>query len=323
MLNESQVRVCEALVGIFETGRIVGDNMYGQVTLLQGDTGGLTYGKHQTTINSGNLYLLIKAYCEDTGSDYRAEFAPYMARLISKDPTLGTDQEFCALLHKAGSDLDMQQTQDAFFRRVYWNPASNEALAQGFSRVVSYAIVYDSFVHGSYNYIKGLMDQQHGPASNIGELAWIRAYNNTRRNWLANHVNPLLRKTVYRQDAFNLILNGDNWDLHLPFKVRGVSITAAALGIETGDFAEESTPVQRASGEDNSPSRLLMINDPIMRGDDVAAVKEALAKFFYPVTDGDEYDPVTVESVRLFQTSKLLRADGIVGNVTRKALGIG
>ena len=62
MITELQKKVAQSIVNIFETGRPRGD--YGQVTLLSGDSGHLTYGRSQTTLASGNLYLLIKAYCE-------------------------------------------------------------------------------------------------------------------------------------------------------------------------------------------------------------------------------------------------------------------
>ena len=54
-LTKTQKRTAQAIVNIFETGRVHGD--YGQVTLLAGDTGHLTYGRAQTTLASANLSL--------------------------------------------------------------------------------------------------------------------------------------------------------------------------------------------------------------------------------------------------------------------------
>ena len=56
MLTDLQKKTAQAIVQIFETSRVLGN--YGQVTLLRGDTGHLTYGKAQTTLGSGNLALL-------------------------------------------------------------------------------------------------------------------------------------------------------------------------------------------------------------------------------------------------------------------------
>ena len=67
VLTEVQKRVSQAIVNIFETGKPGGK--YGKVTLLPGDPGHLTYGRSQTTLASGNLYLLIKAYTEHEDSE--------------------------------------------------------------------------------------------------------------------------------------------------------------------------------------------------------------------------------------------------------------
>ena len=65
MLTSLQKKTVQAIVNIFETGRPYGD--YGAVTVLKGDTGHLTYGRSQTTLGSGNLALLIHAYCDADG----------------------------------------------------------------------------------------------------------------------------------------------------------------------------------------------------------------------------------------------------------------
>ena len=52
ILTELQRKTIQAMVNIFETSAVLG--RYAQVTLIPGDTGGLTYGRSQTTINSGN-----------------------------------------------------------------------------------------------------------------------------------------------------------------------------------------------------------------------------------------------------------------------------
>ena len=57
-----QKRAAEAIVNIFETSAVLG--VYGQVTLIPGDTGHLTFGRSQTTLTSKNLHKLIQHYCE-------------------------------------------------------------------------------------------------------------------------------------------------------------------------------------------------------------------------------------------------------------------
>ncbi|HEX9961990.1 MAG TPA: hypothetical protein VGB00_13730 [Pyrinomonadaceae bacterium] len=86
MLTELQKQAAQAIVNIFETGKVLGD--YASVVSVAGDPGGLTYGKAQTTINSGNLYLLIKAYTEAAGAVFANDLRPYLTRLRDIDPKL-------------------------------------------------------------------------------------------------------------------------------------------------------------------------------------------------------------------------------------------
>jgi hypothetical protein len=57
MFTDLQKGAAQAIVNVFKTDAPQGD--YASVTLLKGDTGHLTYGRSQTTLASGNLYLLI------------------------------------------------------------------------------------------------------------------------------------------------------------------------------------------------------------------------------------------------------------------------
>jgi chitosanase len=83
MFTEQQKNAAQAVINIFETGRAQGE--YGQVTVLPGDSGHLTYGRSQTTLGSGNLYLLIKEYCETANAQFAAQLRPYLERLRNHD----------------------------------------------------------------------------------------------------------------------------------------------------------------------------------------------------------------------------------------------
>jgi chitosanase len=74
MLNQLQKRAAQAIVNIFETGRVLGD--YSRVTLLPGDTGHLSYGRSQATLGSGNLFSLINAYCEAANAQFALALRP-------------------------------------------------------------------------------------------------------------------------------------------------------------------------------------------------------------------------------------------------------
>ena len=125
MVAELQKRTAQAIVNIFETGSPQGD--YGKVTLLRGDPGHLTYGRSQTTLGSGNLHLLIKAYCEAPDAAFAAELDAYLDGLADRDASLDTNMTFRSLLREAGDDPVMHDVQDQFFDRVYWTPSEQAA----------------------------------------------------------------------------------------------------------------------------------------------------------------------------------------------------
>jgi chitosanase len=110
MLTDLQKCTAQAIVNIFETSQVRGD--YGKVTLLPRDTGHLTYGRSQTTLASGNLYLLIKAYCEAEGAQFAEPLQAYLDRLAARDLTLDNDLAFRDLLGNAGDDIVMHDVQD-------------------------------------------------------------------------------------------------------------------------------------------------------------------------------------------------------------------
>lgn len=310
MIDDLQKRTGEAIVNIFETGHPLG--IYGQVTLIRGDTGHLTYGRSQTTLASGNLYLLIKAYCDSPDAQFAAQLSPYLGRLLSRDTALDTDMAFRGLLRDAGDDPVMHAVQDQFFDRVYWNPSAKDAEALSISSALGTTVVYDSHVHGSWARIRNLTIQNHGKPPAVNEDDWIRFYVSERRNWLATNANSALHATVYRMDTFNQLMGTQNWILALPITVRGVRVDQEIL------MAKE--PV-RVSASDTS-ERTLQLQTPFMVGDDVEVVQRALVQAGMAVDVDGIYGHLTEAAVRRFQQLKGLTADGIVGPATRSALGL-
>src|SRR5215470_7980476 len=124
-LSALQKAAAQAIVNIFETGSVRGN--YGDVTLLPGDSGQLTYGRSQTTLASGNLSLLIQAYCARTDGQFGAAMKAFLPSLEVCDRSLNYDAAFRGLLKDAGDDPVMREVQDGFFDSVYWDPAVRSA----------------------------------------------------------------------------------------------------------------------------------------------------------------------------------------------------
>src|SRR5207247_1450856 len=181
-ITDLQKKTAQAIVNIFETGQVHGD--YGKVTLLSGDSGHLTYGRSQTTLASGNLFLLIKAYCEAAGAEFADALKAYLDRLSSRDLTLDQDLTLRQLLQQAGTDPVMHDTQDQFFDRVYWAPALQSARNARLVTGLGTAVTYDSKIQGSWVAMRDKTNSAFGTADTIGEKQWVAKYVETRRDWL-------------------------------------------------------------------------------------------------------------------------------------------
>ena len=221
LLSLPEERRIMALVNIFEYGDP--DFRYGNVTVLPGDPGHLTYGAAQTTLSSGNLFILIKSYISKPGAASRDELLPYLGRLERKDLSLGADLNFQSILVQAGDDPAMRREQDNFFRKIYLDPAKRIAERIGIKSVLGIAVVYDSRIHGSFHSLRDQTTEELGgtPASGIDEKTWIKTYLKKRIHWLENHSNKLLHRTSYRVKELLKLAEGGNWDLIPPFNVLG------------------------------------------------------------------------------------------------------
>lgn len=312
MLSNTQERTAQAIVNIFETGSAIGD--YTNVTVVAGDAGHLTYGRSQTTLASGNLFLLLTAYVDAPHAEFADSIRPFLPRVAGRDFSLDNNSGFRSLLRQAGSDLVMRGVQDAFFDRVYFAPAVTASQRLNIVTALGTCVVYDSTVHGNFALIR---DRTINAVGRIGtggvtERVWIPRYVALRREWLAGH-QGLLRRTVYRMDALKRIIDASNWDLALPLTVRGVLIDDAIL---------EGAPIRVSAVE--VEERILMFSTPMMNGDDVVKVQRALATRLPGVqleADG-VFGPDTERVLRQFQTQQGLKVDGIVGPATRAALDL-
>jgi chitosanase len=309
MITPLQKRTAQAMVNIFETGKAAGD--YGRVTVVAGDAGHLTYGRSQTTLASGNLYLLIRNYCDCPGATLSRELSSYLDRLKALDFSLDNDMNLRMLLKEAGSDPVMHTAQDDFFDVAYWQPSVDAAEALGIQKALGVAVVYDSHVHGAWGRIRDLVNQQSGVLSAIGETVWITNFVDARKNYLLGRPDPLPR-TIYRMDTFRGLIDENKWDLPLPFAVRGITLDQS--------IGDDMRPVPFSAEE--GTERILHLVRPYLTGDDVTRLQRALNDKGFPNIPDGVYGPLTESLVRSFQSANGLTPDGIVGPATRSRLNL-
>jgi len=301
-MNLLQQDACRAVVNVFETGKVRGD--YAAVSVIQGDTGHLSYGRSQVSLGSGHLHKLLALYCQQGGAKVASDLRPLLPRFKEIDLSLDTDQQVKDLLARAGKeDPVMRTTQDQYFNQNFLEPACSAAETFGITSALGQTVVYDSHVQGGWH----ALSTRIGPRGARDEQSWVRQYVAMRRDWLLSR-KPPVPATVYRMDSLEGLIKGGNFDLHLPFRVHGVLITAEAL----------------AGGETPAPSetaRTLRPTTPYLRGDDVMALQNALnASNFSTPVDG-VYGPFTDALVKKYQKLKGITENG-VDKLTRKSLGL-
>lgn len=186
----------------------------------------ITYGRSQTT-EQGHLKELLETYAQK-GGVLAGEFAVYLDR-IGVVP-LVDDQQFKDLLRRAArEDRIMRQAQDEFFDEVYYDRAVGFFQTNGFNLSLSLLVIYDSQIHSGS--VPGFLRSRFPepvPARNGSEKIWVTSYVNVRYDWLANHPNELLRRTIYRTQCFKDQIAAENWDLDkLPIMAHGVPVNVA------------------------------------------------------------------------------------------------
>jgi chitosanase len=264
-LTATQASTIKAIVNLFETSHVLGD--YGQVTLIAGDSGHLTFGRSQTTLGSGNLHQLLQRYCDNAGARFRRKLAPVLPRTAARDVTLDSDQRVHNVLRATADDSVMRDVQDEFFDTTYFDPAMRTADREGLSLPLAKAVVYDSAVHGSW---KRIRDRVAGTPATMGEREWVTQYVGERRQWLTTHPRADLRATVYRMDAFQRLIELGMWGLELPLVVRGAEISSSTLlAIPPGTYDGPHPGTREIAFQTSAP---------LLRGLDVRLVQLALSE---------------------------------------------
>ncbi len=219
-----------AIVHVFETGKPFGD--YAACAVLD-DGAGISYGINQFTHRSGSLLAVVEKYLASgcaVGRDVIADRLPGLRKTsISSIEKLSADSSFKKAIQAASITGEMRAAQESVVFERYLAPALDECESLGFARPHSLAVVYDSFVHGSWqrirDRIKGifLLPERQPRDEQAIEKKWIIRYLQTRDAWLEGI--PRLRKTAYRTDFFLAQVARGNWTLSLPLNVHGVQLT--------------------------------------------------------------------------------------------------
>ncbi|MFH0730304.1 MAG: peptidoglycan-binding protein [Pseudomonadota bacterium] len=299
MLTPTQSKTAQSILNIFETGAVRGD--YGNVTVIEGDTGHLTFGRSQTTLGSGNLFDLLHRYCSNHGARFAARLQPFIARVEAKDFTLDTEHKLHNILRATADDPVMRDTQDVFFDQVYWQRAVQAAESMGITSALGVAIVYDGYVHGSWVKMRDRTNEKAGTLSALGEKEWLPAYVKERRAWLAGSSRSDLRATVYRMDAFQRLIDQGYWGLELPLVVRGTEISVEAL-------------VATPPGCYDSPqpgSRILALQSPLQRGLDVRLVQLGLSDRDADIKADGIFGQTSVKRIKEYQIRAGKPATGV------------
>lgn len=182
----------------------------------------ITFGKSQTT-EWGNLNKLISLYVEKDGK-FADELKPYLQKIGKV--SLVDDANLLSILKASGSDPIMQESQDQFFDEHYWKPAAKWFESNKFTLPLSMLVIYDSFIHSGsiLSFLRNKFSASI-PSKGGDEKEWITSYLNVRHEWLKNHSNPILRKTIYRTRDMLLAVEKENWDLKQVYHCNGENIS--------------------------------------------------------------------------------------------------
>jgi len=230
--TQDQKRAIDSVLAIFETGKIPTAASYATCTILA-DGAGISYGKHQCTDKAGSLDLVVKAYIKKGGKHAKELEAclPLLASNAStkvppKGPWGPEVTGLVSLLKVAGADPVMHEAQDEVFDVNYFLPAVNHAKDIGLTTALGLLVIYDTCIHSGPGRVgtHRAAFPEKSPKSGGDEKAWIKAYLNARRAWLLANSNPIVQKTVYRQDAILDLIKVDNWNLKFPFTCRGTKV---------------------------------------------------------------------------------------------------
>lgn len=130
---------------------------------------------------------------------------------------------------------------------------------------------------------------------------WLKAYVETRRNWLTTHKRADLRPTVYRMDTFQRLIDQGYWGLELPLVVRGKEISMASLNAMPPGCFDGPQP----------GSRPLALQTPMLRGLDVRLIQLGLSNLGADIKADGVYGQTCLKRIKEYQGAHQLPVTGV------------
>lgn len=260
MFTKEQIDTVAEIVGIYETGKRGGD--YSLVAVLK-DGAGISYGRHQTTENSGGLYTLLSRYYDQGERGALAdEMRPFVMQLHgSASGTKGSMTEnelFHSLLRRAGiEDPAMRAAQDKYFMEQFMDPAIALAEEYEVKTPIGLLQVYDMTIHSGppnarahmahfnemvfvdpYPEVDSVEDLTEEQAAEF-DRSWTEQLVAYRHKWLSEFTSSTsgktnaVRQTVYRTASTMKLLKSGNWSLSRPFTF---TLVRDVIGLSNKEF---------------------------------------------------------------------------------------
>jgi hypothetical protein len=282
------VRVVDQITSLMEGGRAEG--RYETLTPIN-DGGGVSYGKHQATLTSGTLELLLNKYLELAKPDSanRKIVEQHMAQVRSKDMALKKATAWKnALIDAAKNEQEMRDAQDFLFSSHYGKPAFDAAEGWGITSVLGHAILYDTRVQGGMETLLSRTKSALGgtigqevKGKKIAEVDFLTKFNDLREarlNSLAASARnrgrsaraEALSNSRYRTRSFRELLLAGNLNVAGPEgKLRILGPGGDRYDIQTFDSGDYKGGVQAGSKigvATVTAARLLLRNKPSLNG---------------------------------------------------------
>jgi chitosanase len=148
-----------------------------------GDGRGYTAGIIGFCSGTGDMLELVQAYTDTEPGNPLAKYLPALQRVNGTDSHNGLDPNFTRDWATAAQDPVFQAAQDAERDRVYFNPAVNQAKADGLRALGQFAYYDAAVMHGfdGEQSIRARAIRDAKPPSQGGdETAYLQAYLNER-----------------------------------------------------------------------------------------------------------------------------------------------